>query len=158
MIRFHGIDRELRDAVVTASAAPDDGRIQLRPLGETVPRAGVQHDEALACRGKIEERLAIGRRVEELAIDADDGDVGLPDLRGRLVAIFGVVHAESGSRQDRAVGFAEEPPEIMRAAAADDEDLLLTGRPDDRFRLGQGSIPAPALLWRGSRGWCLPRR
>src|SRR5687768_15563794 len=97
MIRLHRIDRKPSYAVVTAGPAPDDGRIQLRPLGEAVPRAGVQHDETFACRGKIEERLAIGRRVEELAIDADDGDVSLPDLRGSLVAIFGVVHAESGS-------------------------------------------------------------
>ena len=57
---------------------------------------GVQHHEPLAGGGKIEERLAILGRVEELPVDADDGDVGFPKLGRRLIAILGVVDAESG--------------------------------------------------------------
>ena len=83
-------------------------RVQLRPLREAVPRARVQHHEALAGRGEVEERLAILGRVEELPVDADDGDVGVADLGRGLIAILGVVDAEPGGAERRAVGAAEE--------------------------------------------------
>ena len=64
---------------------------------------GMQHHESLAGRGEVEERLAVLGRVEELAIDADDRDVGCADLGRGLVAIFRVVDAESGGLERRAV-------------------------------------------------------
>ena len=78
--------------------------VQLRPLREAVPRARVQHHESLAGGGEVEERLAIVGRVEELPVDADDGDVGVADLGRGLIAILGVVDAEAGGAQRRTVG------------------------------------------------------
>ena len=155
MLGLDGVDRERGDAVVTARAAADDGGVQLRPLREAVPRAGVQHDETLAGGGEVEERLAVLGRVEELPVDADDRDVSVADLGRGLIAIFGVVDAEPGGGERGAVGVAEELAEVVRAAAADDEDLRLAGRPHDRLGLGQRSIAASAFF-RTSRSRAAP--
>ena len=134
---------------MTARAAADNRRVELRPIRKAVPRARVQHDEALPCRDKVEERLAVLRRVEELAVDADDRDVGLAELRRRLIAIFGVVDAEPGGGERGAVRGAEELAEVMRVAAGDDEDLRLAWRPDDWLRLRQRRIALSAFLRSG---------
>ena len=158
VVPLHRIHRELRDAVVAAGPAAGDGRVQLRPLRVAVPRARVQHHEALAGRREVHERLAIRRRIEELTIDADHGDVGLPDLGRRLIAVLSVVHAEAGGCKGGDVGAAEELAEVVRAAAADDQHLQLARCPDDRPGLGQRRIAAAALLRAWSRSGRRGRR
>ena len=107
---------------------------------------GMEHHEALSCRGKVEERLPIGRSVEELTVDADHGYIGIADFGCSLVAILGVVHAETSGAERRAIGCAEELSEVMLLATGNDEDLRLAGRPHDRLRLGQRRIPATTFL------------
>ena len=106
----------------------------------------MQHHQPFAGGGEIEERLAILGRVEELPVHADDRHIGLADLGGSLIAILGVVHAEAGGAERGAVGAAEELPEVVRAAAADDEDLGLARRPDDWLGFRQGGIATSACL------------
>jgi hypothetical protein len=63
----------------------------------------------------------------------------------RLIAIFGVVHAETSRAQGRAVGLAEVTAEVVRAAAGDQEHLRLAGLPRNRLRLGQRRVALAAL-------------
>ena len=106
----------------------------------------MKHDEPLARGCEIEERLAVLGRIEELPVDADDGHVGLADLGGGLIAIFRVVDAEAGGRERGAVGRPEELAEVVRAAAADNEDLRLARCPDDRLGFGERGVAAATLL------------
>ena len=137
----HGI---FGDLVVAAGAAADDLGVELGPLGEAVPRAGVVHHDAFAGGGEGEERFAVGGGVEEFPIHADDGDVGAGEFGGRLVAVFGVVHRVAGGAENGAVSLAEEFAELVRAPAADDQDAGLAGFPDDRRGFGEHRIAAAA--------------
>ena len=129
MVGFHGFDIEGMDLVVAAGTAADDLGIDLRPAGEAIPGAGMQHDDAFACGGEVEEGFAIRGGVEEFAVHADDGGVGVCELGGGLIAVFGVVNGEAGGFERGDIGGAEEVFEVMRGTAADDEDARFAGFP-----------------------------
>jgi hypothetical protein len=129
MIGFHGLHIEGMNLVMAAGTAADDLGVELGPAGEAIPGAGMQHDDAFACGGEIEERFAIGGGVEEFAVHADDGGVGVGEFGGGLVAVFGVVDGEAGGFQRGDIGGAEEVFEVVRGTAADDEDACFAGFP-----------------------------
>ena len=129
VISFHGFNVEGMDLVVAAGTAANDLGIDLWPAGEAIPGAGMQHDDAFACGGEVEERFAIRSCVEEFAVHADDGSVGVGELGSGLVAVFGIVDGEAGGFQCGNIGGAEEVFEVMRGTAADDEDACFASFP-----------------------------